>query len=999
MKTNISRAKRRTSWIELCARLTLVSFTAALPGPAAWAQAVERVAPLTASALSAAGASLSAPSFFTPSPLSAATLAAVPLGAPALAASPLATPLAAVPAEAIPAPLNSAMGSALIVGTPASGDQARAIETLRTASAAAASGPTRSGSETFDASRPRSGDAGAAAPASPSSPNSKGPRGSKLAADVEIAGLPAAYNTFNRLKSRMQSIGMPVEARRLAVSDFEAISRPDIGPAEAIPLRVHLKKMMDKSWATPVGAFPENPKFYTVQNVLFPGERTTLTFPVDSVQAKDILAVKSGADGGYVLAATRGEKNEVPFYFGTLARVLSSRVEGDEFKADIEGVREARIDDLAAGTRAAVTYRELPLGDGEKISSMARELSEIGKRQGQDPRDILELIGQGPRAMTDLVAAGAIVDTQMPLDEQQDLLAAETVEQRLDDAMWYLRALWPAKAVEAAKGKVAAGAAKAAAKDAAAKEVEDEFAEKIEKAGMPEKVKEIALRELKTLKSSSGAEREGHQSYLEWLTDVPWTKRSVDNVDLAKAEELMGESHTGLQMVKDRIIEFLAVRQLTKSDKGAILAFVGPPGVGKSTIAKAIAKAMGRPFVRKSVGGKTDISELVGHGRTYSKSRPGAIIRKMKEAGVVNPVFLLDEVDKMGSGERGDPMSALLDILDPEQQDTFEDTYMEVPYDLSHVLWIITINDLSKVSGPLQDRMEIIDFTSYTLDEKVRIAQKNILPAGRVKNGLKPDEARLDDDAARFLIERYTQETGVRNATKMADALFRKIATASLKDKKPVPEALTRADIESYLGKPKFTNQKAWANEPGDAWGLGVNSLGGSILSVQVRMKKGTGQLRLRKQQKEGIDDSAQNAFQVVYDYVKNNAVELGVDADALSTNDFTLAFVPAGPIDGPSAGVTMATALTSLVTGRKVREDVAMTGEIDLGGRVHPIGGLKEKVMAAHRAGKTTVLYPFENESSIQDIPAQVRAEMTLIPVSTFKQVLEFALAPAPAK
>ena len=1003
----MNRVNRRSPWITLCARLTLVAFGATLPGPAAWAQAVERVAPLTMPAVSASAvASFSAPSALAPSTLSAIpalaaaplSAASAPLAAPALAASPLAAPAAAIRAEAL-VPALAAASSA----NPAAREIPSAIGTLRLASGAAASGPARPGSETFDASRPRSGDVGAAVPASPSSPNSKGPRGTKLSADAAVAGLPAAYNTFKRLKSRMQAIGMPVEVRRIAVSDFQAISRPDIEPAEALALRAHLKKMMDESWSTRGSAFPERPKIYPADHVMFPGDRATISVPADSPAAKDMLAAKGGADGGYILTVTQGPKGDHPFEFATLVRVISAHVEGGELKAEMQGIREARINDVAAAAsaeRAAVTYREIPLGDGEKITGYARELTEIGKRQGQSLKDIHDLIAQGPTAMTNYVASGLIDELKLPLDEQQDLLAAETVEQRLDDAMWYQRKLWPEKAAANAKDRIAQGAAKAAAKETASKEVEEEFAKKIEEAGMPEKVKAVALRELKKLKGSSGSEREGYQSYLEWLTDVPWTKKAVDNVDLAKAEELMGESHTGLKMVKDRILEFLAVRQLTKSDKGAILAFVGPPGVGKSTIAKAIAKAMGRPFVRKSVGGKTDISELVGHGRTYSKSRPGSIIRKMVEAGVVNPVFLLDEVDKMGSGERGDPMSALLEILDPEQNDTFEDTYMEVPYDLSKVLWIITINDLSKVNGPLQDRMEIIDFTSYTLNEKIKIAQNNILPEQRVKNGLKPGEAQLDDAAVSFLIESYTQETGVRNATKIADALFRKVATSSLKDKKPVPAVLTVKEIQAYLGKPKFTEHTAWANEPGDAWGLGVNSLGGSILSVQVRMKDdGTGQLRLRKQMKEGIDDSAQNSFQVVYDYIKANAKELGVETDVLKKNDFTLAFAPAGPIDGPSAGITMATALTSLVTGRKVRDDVAMTGEIDLGGRVHAIGGLKEKVMAAHRQGKKTVLYPSENESSVDDIPAEVRAEMKLIPVTTFKQVLEFALAPAPAK
>ncbi|MFI5361354.1 MAG: S16 family serine protease [Elusimicrobiota bacterium] len=989
----MTRSDRRSPWITLCARLTLAAFASTLPGPAAWAQVVERVAPLTAPALSApAAVSFSAASLAGPSalsiaaPLSGAALAPAPLSAPALAATPLAAPAASAPA----APVSTHFAAA----SPTNAAEApTALGSLRAAVGAAADGRKRSGGETFDASKPRDG--GAAVPADPSNknPSSKGPR---LAPDAEIAGLPAAYNTFQRLNKRMKAIGMPVEIRRIAISDFEAIAKGDADPAISLALRAHLQKMMEEPWSTKGGAFPDKPKVTPVEYVIFPGERASISVPAGSEAAKNILAAKGGADGGYVLTVTQSDEGDRPYRIATLARVISATTVGNEVKAELQGIREAVINNVpeaAVGERAAVTYREIPLGDGEKITALARELSEIGKRQGQSPKDILELVAQGPRAMTDYVVADLVHNLQIPLDEQQDLLAAQTVEQRLDDAMWYLRTLWPEK------GEGGSPERGAKVSEAAAKEIEAEFAKKIEEAGMPEKVKAVALRELKKLKSSETAsEREGYQSYLEWLTDIPWSKRSENReIDLAAAEELMGQTHTGLQMVKDRILEFLAVRQLTKSDKGAILAFVGPPGVGKSTIAKAIAKAMGRKFVRKSVGGKTDISELVGHGRTYTKSRPGAIIRKMVEAGENDPVFLLDEVDKMGSGERGDPMSTLLDILDPEQQDTFEDTYMEVPYDLSHVVWIITINDLSKVTGPLKDRMEIIDFTSYTASEKVRIAQNHILPDKRAKNGFKPGEPALDDETVRFMIDGYTQETGVRNVEKVSDALLRKVAYKSLREKKPLPATLTKAEVEAYLGKPKFLGRKAWANEPGDAWGLGVNSVGGSILSIQVRMKEGTGQLRLRKEMKESADDSANNSYQVVYDYIKANSRELGVDVGVLTKNDFTLAFAPAGPVDGPSAGITMATALTSLVTGRKVREDVAMTGEIDLGGRVHAIGGLKEKVMAAHRQGKRTVLYPLENEADIEDIPKEVRAEMTLHAVSTFKQVLGFALEPKP--
>jgi DNA polymerase III delta prime subunit len=539
------------------------------------------------------------------------------------------------------------------------------------------------------------------------------------------------------------------------------------------------------------------------------------------------------------------------------------------------------------------------------------------------------------------------------------------------------------KALPAAASNTAAGAK--------AKDPREALKAKIEAAGMPDEVKKLALEELE--KWSNDGEGRKIQTYLEWLTAMPWNSRTEDQIDLAKAKAILDSGHSGLEGVKERIIEFLAVRKRTGSKKGAIVCFTGPPGTGKTSIAGGIAEAMGRKFVRFSLGGVHDESELRGHGRTYQGSQPGGIARKLKEAGVKNPVFLLDEVDKIGrNSNTGDPMAALLEVLDPKQNDTFRDHYLDVPFDLSEVVFIVTANYLDQIPPELRDRVEVIEFSGYSVAEKLAIAKDHIIPEKQQANGLTPREATLEDGAIRRIIEGYTNTAGVRTLGQKIDEVLRKVAAWIETQRAPAPGLIKAGDIEKYLGPAHDRANEVAANDVGVATALAVSDLGGSVFNLEVVTYPGNGSLRLRKQMLEMIDDSAHNALA----YVRSHAVELGIDSKKIQESDIEVAFTPAGKIDGPSAGITLATALTSRLSGRKVKAGVAMTGEITMTGRVLPIGGLRDKIMAAHRAGYHTVIFPDANRLDAQKVPEEVRREMTLVPVKSVDEVFRVALEPA---
>ncbi|MBD8068873.1 endopeptidase La [Bacillus sp. PS06] len=516
--------------------------------------------------------------------------------------------------------------------------------------------------------------------------------------------------------------------------------------------------------------------------------------------------------------------------------------------------------------------------------------------------------------------------------------------------------------------------------------------EKIEAAGMPENVEKIALKELDRYEKipQTSAESAVIRNYIEWLLALPWTNATEDQLDIHRAEEILEKDHYGLEKVKERVLEYLAVQQLTQSLKGPILCLAGPPGVGKTSLARSVAKSLGRNFVRISLGGVRDESEIRGHRRTYVGAMPGRIIQGMKKANTVNPVFLLDEIDKMSSDFRGDPSAALLEVLDPEQNSTFSDHFIEEPYDLSKVMFIATANNLGTIPGPLLDRMEIITIAGYTELEKIHIAKDHLLQKQIDEHGLQKGKLQMRDEAIQNVIRYYTREAGVRGLERQLATICRKAAKIIVsEDRKRI--VITDKNLEEFLGKPKFRYGQAEVEDQiGVSTGLAYTAFGGDTLSIEVALAPGKGKLVLTGKLGDVMKESAQAAFS----YIRSKADELNIDANFHEKNDIHI-HVPEGavPKDGPSAGITIATALISALTGRPVRKEVGMTGEITLRGRVLPIGGLKEKSLSAHRAGLTKVIVPKENEKDLDDIPESVRSGLEFVLVSHLDEVLEHAL------
>jgi ATP-dependent Lon protease len=539
----------------------------------------------------------------------------------------------------------------------------------------------------------------------------------------------------------------------------------------------------------------------------------------------------------------------------------------------------------------------------------------------------------------------------------------------------------------------------------------NEFRQKIAEAGMPEEAEKQSMRELDRLArlSSASAEYGVIRTYLDWLTNLPWSEVTEDNLDILHARKVLDQDHYGLEDVKERLLEFLAVRKLRldrkeeldalpeedlirKEREGVILCFVGPPGVGKTSLGRSIARALGRKFIRISLGGVRDEAEIRGHRRTYIGALPGRILQALRRVESRNPVFMLDEVDKLGTDFRGDPASALLEVLDPEQNNEFRDHYLEVAFDLSQVMFITTANTLGPIPGPLRDRMEIIEISSYTERDKIEIAKGYLIPRQLRENGLREDEASFTDEAIETIIRSYTREAGVRNLERELGAICRKVVTR-IAEGELIEMEIGHEEVREYLGRAKFYHTEEIADRtslPGVATGLSWTPVGGEVLFIEATAMPGNKGFQLTG----SLGDVMQESAKAALSYVRSNAEDLGLDPDFFNETDIHL-HVPAGAQrkDGPSAGVTMVTALVSLVSGRPIKHDVGMTGEITLRGQVMPVGGIKEKVLAAHRAGLKTIILPKRNEADLEELSQEVRDELDFHLVDMMPDVLELAL------
>jgi ATP-dependent Lon protease len=600
----------------------------------------------------------------------------------------------------------------------------------------------------------------------------------------------------------------------------------------------------------------------------------------------------------------------------------------------------------------------------------------------KDKQDILETVDVGARLEK-------LLDI---LNNEREVLELERkINQRVKKQMektqkeYYLREQM--KAIQKELGE----------KEGRAGEVED-LRNQLAEAGMPDLVKEKIEKEIDRLEKMPSTSAEGGviRNYIDWLLSLPWNKQTEDDLSLSKAEDILNDDHYGLEKPKERVLEYLAVQQLVKQLKGPILCLVGPPGVGKTSLARSIAKSLGRKFVRISLGGVRDEAEIRGHRRTYVGAMPGRIIQGMKTAGSLNPVFLLDEIDKMAMDFRGDPASALLEVLDPEQNSTFSDHFIEVPFDLSNVMFVTTANAMHNIPRPLLDRMEVLYIPGYTELEKLQIGTRYLLPKQKKEHGLTEEQLKVSDEVLLQLVREYTRESGVRNLEQQIAAVCRKAAkhfVANEQAESPEPLELTSELLNEWLGPAKFRYGLAESeNQIGAVTGLAWTEVGGDTLVIEVTIMPGSGKLTLTGKLGDVMKESAQAAFS----YTRSRAIELGLDPSFHEKNDIHI-HIPEGaiPKDGPSAGITIATALISALTNRYVSKEVAMTGEITLRGRVLPIGGLKEKSLAAHRAGIRKVLLPKDNERDIGDIPDSVRNDMQFIPVSHMDEVLRHALVP----
>lgn len=724
-----------------------------------------------------------------------------------------------------------------------------------------------------------------------------------------------------------------------------------------------------------------------------------------------------------VIVAQKDPKVEEPkpsdlYSIGTLCHIHQMvKLPDNTVKVLVEGKERVRIDDFLRTDdffEVKVTPISLEIPYSPHVEALLRnvisEFEKYVKLHPKVPPEIMITVMSMSDAgrVADIIAA----NMHIKLQEKQQILEAILPEERLKKLLsllvrevevlelekkiheevrkqmeqtqkeYYLRE--QLKAIQKELGRT----------DEFAEEIE-EYARKIKEAKMPPQVEEKAMQELKRLEKMPPmtAEATVVRTYLDWLVSLPWSKRTKDKLDISKAAKILDEDHYGLEKVKERILEYLAVRKLSKKMRGQILCFVGPPGVGKTSLARSIARALNRKFVRISLGGVRDEAEIRGHRRTYVGALPGRIIQKIRQAGTKNPVFLLDEVDKIGLDFRGDPAAALLEVLDPEQNHSFSDHFLEVPFDLSEVMFITTANVTYTIPRPLLDRMEVVHIPGYTEEEKIMIALKHLIPKQLERHGLSENKVKITEQAIQKIIREYTREAGVRNLEREIASICRKIARKIVESKGEAAKEykITAQNLHLYLGPPKFRYGVAEEkDEVGIATGLAWTEVGGEILLVEAVTMKGKGKLTLTG----NLGDVMQESAQAAVSYIRSHAKELGIKDDFYRNLDIHI-HVPEGaiPKDGPSAGVAMLTALVSVLTGCPVRRDVAMTGEITLRGKVLPVGGIKEKVLAAHRAGINIVILPKDNEKDTLEISPEIRKKIRFYFVEKMNEVLDIAL------
>ncbi len=761
-------------------------------------------------------------------------------------------------------------------------------------------------------------------------------------------------------------------------------------------------------------------------SVFFPGG----VLPLAVGRAKTIALIKDAVRDEQVIGVVTQRKAEEEdpgaadlYPVGTVARVVKLLKMGeDNYSLVVQGLARFKVLELvqeAPYLKARIeAVEDTTNTDDVEVEALGINLKKLA-------REVIELMPELPAAATELVDSithpGHLADliaanVDVPIEEKQQVLETVDLKARMKLVLELLNRKREIlklsnKIDSAVKGEMSKTqreyylrqqlkAIKEELGEIGEEEEElDELQERLKQAGLPPDADKVAQKELNRLKTipSASSEYTVSRTYLDWIADLPWSKQTEDNLDIENARGVLDHDHYALQKIKKRILEYLAVRKLKNDMRGPILCLVGPPGVGKTSLGQSVARATGRKFVRLSLGGVRDEAEIRGHRRTYVGALPGRIIQSMKRAGSHNPIMMLDEIDKLGADFRGDPSAALLEVLDPEQNNSFSDHYLDIPFDLSKVMFIATANLLDPVPGPLRDRMEILELPGYTFEEKVHIAQNHLVPKQLREHGLSPDAIAISEKALVKVVTGYTREAGVRSMERRLADICRSVAVevASGKITASSKRTIEEADVEEMLGPEKFYNETAERTEvPGVATGLAWTAAGGDILFIEATRMAGKGSLTLTGQLGDVMKESAQAALS----YLRSKADTLGIPSNFLEKTDIHIHF-PAGsiPKDGPSAGVTVLTALVSLLTGIRVRSDTAMTGEVTLRGLVLPVGGIKEKVLAAHRAGIKRIIMPARCEKDLVDVPEQARKELEFVFATHMEEVLKAAMEENP--